>query len=103
MTDRRTTEEVPSPRRFGISREIRLGEILVLGGIIFAVVTWKANADASLTMIRTEMKLRNEVVDDRFQAITESMRDFANIVSVMQDRQNQVGLWVARHDGAEGR
>lgn len=95
MADKCLADAVPSPRRFGLSREIRLGELLVIVTMIVGISQWNANQERDKAMM-------NARIDAAMSSVEQVARSQEKVAETMQDIQEQITnarLAIAQYHG----
>ena len=95
MIDKCAADTVPSPRRFGLSREIRLGELLVILTMVIGFSEWRAS-DARDKAV---MNARIDAAMDSSVRVAASQERLADTMKIIQEQVTNTRLAVAQYHG----
>lgn len=88
-------DTVPSPRRFGLSREIRLGEVLVIITMIVGISQWNASQVRDKAM----MCARIDAAMASVEQVARSQEKVAQTLQSIQEQVTNARLAIAQYHG----
>ena len=96
MADKCLVDTVPSSRRFGLSREIRLGELLVIVTMIVGISQGNANQERDKAI----MNARIDAAMTSVEQVARSQERVAETMKSIQEQVTNTRLAIAQYHGA---